>query len=667
MSASALRRLTSAAVVAAALCLTPAAASAADLCVGATPGCSGSSFPFTGAGLQSAFGAAGADVTSPDRVVLAAGTLPITTGITATAAGNVELVGAGKDATTISYSGNGSVAFTAGNGGGSTTKIRDLSIKRISADPNAQSYVLSAYGVTVERVGVSEESGSNNVIALYLGSGTLVESTVSTNSGADSGVLLYGLTGDISDSTIASQNPVRISGGNHVISRSRLTGAHVGVTMDSGTLAVRDSLIDVSANPNAIAVGILNYNNGSSPLTATVTRSTVVGSGSGQRGIVIQGDSPNEIATGTINDTVVALSGSGSTDLSCVQGSGGTATLSTSHSAFATIAKQGNCVPTHVGRIDSSVTPLRFVDPAAGDFRPRFNSPLVDAGVSVPAAGETLDVLGNVRLIDGNGSAGAQADVGAAECQRAAPAVTLTAPAALETGQLLEASASASDADGEALTYTWSLGDGDVADGTAVTHVYAAAGPYQLTLKVADASGVSTTKKQIIAVSAPAAQGSGNGQQPEQSPGEEPQQGPGEAPQQSGGSDLPQPQGDQPRIGPIEPVNPPVVSLVTKPKSAIRRSSKGFALATQASRRTLGMKLASVDALELTLAKQVKGHRVALKGRVRVAVSGSAAELTLGGKFASKRLAAGTYRLTLTPVRGALKGQPITVAIRIAK
>ena len=61
-----------------------------------------------------------------------------------------------------------------------------------------------------------------------------------------------------------------------------------------------------------------------------------------------------------------------------------------------------------------------------------------------------------------------------------------------------------SDPDDDALSYTWSFGDGDVDKGVTVRHVYASAGSYVVTLKVEDGKGGSDSVQKTVQVNAPA-------------------------------------------------------------------------------------------------------------------------------------------------------------------
>ena len=53
--------------------------------------------------------------------------------------------------------------------------------------------------------------------------------------------------------------------------------------------------------------------------------------------------------------------------------------------------------------------------------------------------------------------------------------------------------AASSDADGQALTYAWSFGDGTTGTGVSVSHAYTAAGTYNVQLIVTDPLGLADT------------------------------------------------------------------------------------------------------------------------------------------------------------------------------
>ena len=92
-----------------------------------------------------------------------------------------------------------------------------------------------------------------------------------------------------------------------------------------------------------------------------------------------------------------------------------------------------------------------------------------------------------------------------------------TAPVAAftATAQHLTASFDASgssDADGDALTYAWSFGDGASATGAKATRAYAAPGTYAVKLTVSDGNATSTSSRNVtVTYPAPVAKASANG------------------------------------------------------------------------------------------------------------------------------------------------------------
>ncbi|HSJ08811.1 MAG TPA: DNA/RNA non-specific endonuclease [Longimicrobiales bacterium] len=82
----------------------------------------------------------------------------------------------------------------------------------------------------------------------------------------------------------------------------------------------------------------------------------------------------------------------------------------------------------------------------------------------------------------------------AVESNTSAPVAQLDAPATSLQGETIALSAAGStDADGDALTYAWTLGDGATATGAEVTHTYADAGTFTVRLIVTDTRTLADT------------------------------------------------------------------------------------------------------------------------------------------------------------------------------
>jgi len=96
-----------------------------------------------------------------------------------------------------------------------------------------------------------------------------------------------------------------------------------------------------------------------------------------------------------------------------------------------------------------------------------------------------LQVVGNLRLV--------QVELGPSN---RVPVVNVGGPYTGSEGSVVTFAFSATDADGDALTYTWDLGDGTSGSGPVppASHVYADNGIYTVSLSVSDTKGATDTK-----------------------------------------------------------------------------------------------------------------------------------------------------------------------------
>jgi PKD repeat protein len=109
----------------------------------------------------------------------------------------------------------------------------------------------------------------------------------------------------------------------------------------------------------------------------------------------------------------------------------------------------------------------------------------------------------------------AGAALGCADCHVSAgggvvagapPIARVAASGAAEIGQALALDGSASsDADGSVASHAWTFGDGATATGPSVTHAYASAGTYAVTLTVTDDAGLTGTATVTVTVTTPTA------------------------------------------------------------------------------------------------------------------------------------------------------------------
>jgi len=139
-----------------------------------------------------------------------------------------------------------------------------------------------------------------------------------------------------------------------------------------------------------------------------------------------------------------------------------------------------------------------FVDFPGGDFRPRFGSAAIDRDLLTN--GRFTDVDGS-PAVDGDGDGTVRADAGGFEYGRRAPAIdAANVPSSGSTGVPLAFTATASDGDGDRIQFAWAFGDGGEAAGAQATHTYAAAGSYQVALRVTDEAGLTTARSFTVTV-----------------------------------------------------------------------------------------------------------------------------------------------------------------------
>jgi PKD repeat protein/uncharacterized protein YraI len=85
------------------------------------------------------------------------------------------------------------------------------------------------------------------------------------------------------------------------------------------------------------------------------------------------------------------------------------------------------------------------------------------------------------------------------------PTAVISGPDTAQVGQAVAFDGSgSSDPEGASLTYAWDFGDGATGSGANVSHVYAAAGSYQVALTVTDDGGLTASASHAVQVSQPA-------------------------------------------------------------------------------------------------------------------------------------------------------------------
>ncbi len=368
--------------------------------------------------IQAAFSAAATNA-GADSVRIGPGTYPENAAYSSALAGNtVTVVGAGESLTNIDMSTTGStIGLRVQGPAGSSAS--DLSVT-IPANVDAGDTGLMLGGETAGTRLRVEGPAANNVAGVQIfGTATLDDSTVDLPVGASNGSTAIRQsnagTPTVTDSTLKARTGGTTSGLGNVltIERSRIT-AEVGTSNDSGTVAVRDSIIDLGSLASARGIQAANFNNGVNPITANVDGVTIVGGGASSRGISAVADSglpangPGDMVDDGENSTVNVANTviSGPTNPIGVEADRGqTAVVNTDYSNYNAAFNFFDTDISNGGAFGNvSVNPMNqtnlapdFVNPGAGDYHLQATSPLVDIGDPAAPAPARADIDGDQR------------------------------------------------------------------------------------------------------------------------------------------------------------------------------------------------------------------------------------------------------------------------------
>jgi PKD domain len=489
--------------------------------------------------------------------------------------------------------------------------------------------------------------------------------TTLTGAGATATVLraaggvssLLTVTGPARIADLAIEGPVgnglSVSGaGPRTIERVRITGANQGVFSSNGATTLRDSTIDLQNVASATGVYALGVS--AAAITTTVSRVTIGGSGTGQAGIRAANFGAASSTAASASSTAIYLTGSSSSGLICTRFAG-SAALAAASTAYFPAGSYTDCTqatpPTSF--VDLSLSYPWFVNASDGDYRLQSSSPLIDRGALFVAAG-SLDALRLPRLVDGNADRVAAVDLGAHEYQRQPPnPPTIDLPTTtVAPGQAVVFKATATDPDGEYPFIDWDFGDGSPAGGS--VHAYGALGTYTATATATDPVGLTRTSQVTITVANPP------------------------APTDPGAAPTPAP------LDPFATATGPRVRVLTPPTQRIKRSTAGFATVGGAAPDVASVEVAGAPTLRVSLTRLAPGRRskgkcrattkagkrctvrVPVKAIAQIPVSPGVVHLRFGGKLGGKRLAKGTYEVSVVPVgldkrRGVAATYPLTL------
>jgi hypothetical protein len=409
-------------------------ASAADICVGASPLCTPQTVAGTTAGLASALVLA-QDGSHPgfDRIIIKSGTYLTSSSLNYTAATNqgVAIIGQG-DSTILQPSAPGIVVLNLNAQSAPGSSITGVRFAHYTGAESGIPYGLTIRDGDASNLSFDVAASSGGAYGVSITGGSLTDSSFTVGNlgygallASNTSVSRLNFVGDPTSYATA----IKAQGGtDYSISRVVSKDFAIGISTDQGKVTVSDSLIDLGSIDDAYGIWPHNNNNGTYSTGVDASNVTIAGTGNQQYGVRtdINGSGSSSIA---LRNSILSLSGTDSVELFCANGGPtSTATVNVTYSLFdfGRVALDPECTtsiaPTAINR---ATVAAPFADAGARNFQLTPTSPAVDAGDPAVAQTGATDLLGNPRVIAIKNGCAPRLDLGAYELQ---PASACTPP-----------------------------------------------------------------------------------------------------------------------------------------------------------------------------------------------------------------------------------------------
>jgi len=284
-------------------------------------------------------------------------------------------------------------------------------------------------------------AGTVNSVGVHVTASTLTASSVLMPRPAASDTRAVYVEGGstVSDSILTGTRGLVQSapGLSDVLSRVTIEADSFGIITDGGTVTVDDTVLDMGGAANSAGIAALNGNDSTTPMTINANHVTIVGSGSGSRGVWANATSPGGKQTSAITVSNSIIRGPATSlvaEATNTVGPTSTATLNVSYTDYQTVSPSGAIGTNGAGGVALGAGNVVNVDPgfvnaAAGNYHLSAGSPVADKG-NPGTSGPATDRDGAARVLDGDAVVGAIRDLGAYELPAVVrpPTADTTAP-----------------------------------------------------------------------------------------------------------------------------------------------------------------------------------------------------------------------------------------------